>query len=467
VLAAKYLNWNGKGTCPPAFDSFMQHPERMVANAKTYAPGKPSWWRDPHTISVSRNSIIVNTWAEPEIGRGRNPARTRAITPRVRQETMGLFTKLVEQLTGESGDKEFGLDWRMYNWLALMVADQATKPGWQWLIMSDPGFGKDTLAKLITPLVGEENSTMVGQDDVSSGYNAWAAKKFVVVNELSSAHDGRKKGTALFDHLKPFFTAPPDHITINPKYGKQYTAANVGGYMLFSNQSTPLLIDMGERRLCIVDRRKKPGIISKSEFARLNGIRSNPVALEVIGVWLRERFNNFTVDTLQDLVGNAPKTVAKDELLEVSAGKHEEMIADWIEDANDLGPLWTGDQLKDRLNRAAKDDRALGSMTSYQMARRLKDAGAWKVFMHGDKEGRVPGVGSNGRGRDVVWALYEKPSEGITRDAQLTPDQIRDLLTKQNAERGGGAVTAITGAIKKEAQDVLDEPEDDDAETPQ
>jgi len=466
-LAADLTGWTGKGRCPSALESLMRSPTFIRADAKEYAPGEGRWFKDKAKEINGEDFIVMNTWAGPSIGTGQNPTRLGQITPRFRQHVLGLFKSLVEQITGDTGDNQGGMDRRMYNWLSLMVADQKTKPGWQWLIMGPPGFGKDTLASILARLVGDENWTMVGADAISSAYTEWASKRYVIINELSPTTEGRKKGISLFDHMKAYFTAPPHRIMVNPKYGKQYEAHNVGGYMIFSNHPTPLVIDKSERRLAVVDRLK-----AKNEIADRDGWKeiyddlvTNPIGLEVVGMWLRERYSVMDQSDLRELLGVAPQTDAKEELRQSGIGKWDELILRWIEDPDNEGSLWTNDQLRDRLRQAAREDRSLGSMTMGQLTSKLREHDAWKPFNHGDKEGRVTKVGTGPRGRDVVWALYEVPEKGLTRDAELPKETIRDMLVEQNAARGG-TVVAFPKTSKKdedEAGSVLDDEGTSDA----
>ena len=223
--------------------------------------------------------------------------------------------------------------------------------------------------------------------------------------------------------------------------------------MIFSNHPTPLVIDKGERRLCVMDR-----LQAKNEIASSPGgwtemyqdLVTNPLALEAVGIWLRERLANMTPDAWRDVTGTAPVTDAKEELRKSGIGKWDELILRWIDDPDNKGSLWTLEQLRDRLHDAARHDRGVGSMTMGQLASKLREHGAWKPFLHGDKEGRVSKVGTGPKGRDVVWALYEEPDKGLTREAALPAEKIRDMLIEQNAERGG----TVIAFPKIEKQDV-------------
>jgi hypothetical protein len=36
----------------------------------------------------------------------------------------------------------------------------------------------------------------------------------------------------------------------------------------------------------------------------------------------------------------------------------------------------------------------------------------------------------------MVWALYEDPAQGLVKNAALEQDKIRDMLVKQNTDKG-------------------------------
>lgn len=457
-LAKDLAGWTGgkgSGPIPSPADSLRCGPGAREADTIEYAPGMPAYYEDVVRSTPGNPFYVANTWGAPDLGAGRNAIRNRSITPARKQRVLDLFAQLVEQLTGEKGDKPGGMDWRMYNWLALMVAAPERKPGWQWLITTKPGMGKDTLGHILGRLVGEDNWQAVGQDDVTSGYSAWAAKKYIIVNELSPATSGRKMSISVFDNLKTYLTAPPYKVVINPKYGKQYEAHNLGGFMFFSNHAFPMVIDRGERRLCYIDRLDYDNQISQQDWVNLHTqVKDNPVGLEIIGQWLRVRWENMTQAAKDELFGQAPDTLAKQQLHTAGLGKFDELILEWIEeDKEDGAPLWTLKQLRDRLDRAVKNDSTLRSMTVGQLGLKIREHGGWKPYMWKDKEGRVPGLHGGSRNRDVVWAMYEVPGK-LEKTGEYTADQLRDMILDQNKARGGN-VTTIGGKAMQDAEGVL------------
>jgi hypothetical protein len=259
----------------------------------------------------------------------------------------------------------------------------------------------------------------------------------------------------VFDKLKPLLTAPPDTITINPKYGKQYSARNVGGYMFFSNHSQALIIDKGERRLCYIDRIGVASALTRADWNFLHKyVLHDPVCLEIIGQYLHRRWRNMGSDAKADLFGAAPETAAKDQLRDEGMDAYDQLVADWVRDDDGLGPLWTTYQLRERLEQAKRSDYDLKGMTPGVLWSKLRDAGAWKPYK-ADRDGRVSGVGTGRHRRDTVWALYEDTGTNLSKDATYTQDQIRDMLTKQNAARGSN-VTSFPSDKSDDDDDMKD-----------
>ncbi len=180
----------------------------------------------------------------------------------------------------------------------------------------------------------------------------------------------------------------------------------------------------------------------------------DPVGAEIIGMFLRERWANMDRDALRDVTGVAPATDDKEELRRSGIGKWDELVLRWIEDPDGLGPLWTGEQLRERLQIEARNDRALSSMGMGQLSSKLREHGCWKPYAHADRDGRIGGIGKTSRYRDVLWALYE--TDDLKRTDEKPKEELRDMLIEQHANRGVN-IAPLNAKAAKDAKDVLDD----------
>jgi hypothetical protein len=279
---------------------------------------------------------------------------------------------------------------------------------------------------------------------VASGFNRWAAAKFITVNELSPSTAGKKAGIVLFDALKSFLTRPPNTITINPKYGLQYRAQNTGAYVLYSNHPNPIVLDKGERRLVVIDRLKAHNAIKADPAKNWNymnrNLLENPTALEAVARFLITRFKTMSTQRLDALFTDAPMTAAKETIIEGDIPTEEGFVEELIETSRDKGrQFWTLDDLRQlydaEISRRGND---LKYSNFKQFTRALRQAGAWKPHQStgtaGDREGRV--ILSSGR--QVVYALYE--TKGLPVNTFMTATEIAEAFKTQSAATGSNVV---------------------------
>jgi len=449
-LAQELAGWT-KGIMPFPSESMFHSPDLKVAVAMRYAPGQKRLYIDPGTPTDEQGNTrwVVNSWVPGPYGRGALPFNS---AKQVR--AVGLIKALAAQLTGDTGDQPGGFDRKLLNWSALVVACPGLKPNWQWLISSSPGFGKDTFAEILGRLCGAANWKSATPGDVASAYTDWAAKRFIIINELSSlvANSwGRKAGAAMFDDLKSKFASPPETININPKYGKQYETVNVGAYMLFSNHVLPLMIDPGERRLCVLNRINEPDLIggpNKLGWVPYHvELLNDPEALEGLALYFKERWDSLGADERAELLGHAPGTQAKADLLDASVSDLDDVLEE-LEDAQGTrSVLWTNDDIRKFVENAGI------SIGRRKLAHVLKSRGWWRPYEYADPTaGRVRGVG--GSGRTTVWACRENGP--VTKDAQLSEAEIKALYEAEHPY----ATRVLSADDIDTAADVLGENDD-------
>jgi hypothetical protein len=362
-----------------------------VASGVEYGPGLQPLF--PHYVTPG--AWVANTWRDVDL---------KGV---VDDTAWDLFMTLVERV---AGDDKSDL---MLDWLAMVVGEPSEKPGWQWLVASSPGLGKDTLGTIMSSVVGTENSQTINGPDLGAKWTEWAAKKLVVVSELvSQDHAGRRGGASAYDRIKMFLANMPKRITVEEKWGLRYQVRNVGAFLMFTNHDFPLLVEEGERRLCVVDRRGQPKWDMWQDIQA--DVVRNPDAWFTIRWRLLERWSTLDEGRREVLRGEAPDTDAKRLMVEASGTPLEVFIDDLTTGEH---VLITVDELRDRWRIARRHD---GLGTGYRMTvAALKKAGGFHVYEKHPK-GQVRGVGT-------VWAVRE---EGVVvKGNDLTEKDIRDLLS--------------------------------------
>ena len=462
-LAHDLRKWGkGAGTMPKPAESIVGSKFCVMAHHREYAPGEKLIFANP-----DRGSTTLNTWRDPDVGRGVDP---KDLGSPEAKNAINSLVMLTEQLTGDP--KLSGL---LLDWLALLVGNPGVKPHWQWLMISDPGLGKDMLGVLCAGLLGKANVTHLNAGDLTSQFNPWAASQLVIVNELSSMSGaGRRGGATVYDNMKHYLTAPPDVVMVNTKNVKQFKARNVAGYLMFSNHDIPILMEKKDRRLCVVDQRKAVDLIATTAggwSVFVDDIVNNPKTWAFLACWLRERWALMDAPRRHAVVaGDPPMTAAKSSIQRASLSAIDEMVEDWTEPDDNAaggggGPLWTTSELRERYFAAQRQDKRLGHLGWPMARKKLIDGGMWMPYGHADPvQGRVRGVGPGG-GRETVWALYEDTasSDGILENTTPTEKDIRDRMSVYQANRDVVGNVTDMGALPDDEDRLLEKvatPED-------
>lgn len=151
------------------------------------------------------------------------------------------FMELIDSLIGD--DPEFR-DWFL-KWLACPLQNPGIKMTSAVLLWSPvQGVGKSTLAKIIEAVYGRNFQT-IGQKELYSEYNGWAARKqFVVGEEITAINDRR-----IADSMKALLTDTT--IFVNEKYVPQYNVDNCANFLFLSNHPDALRLEKFDRRYAV------------------------------------------------------------------------------------------------------------------------------------------------------------------------------------------------------------------------
>src|SRR4029077_13918916 len=115
-------------------------------------------------------------------------------------------------------------------WHAWMLQNPGRAPGWQWVVQNGPGMGKD-LILLPIGLAHGDDYTPITPKDLAAPYNDYAEKHLISTSEMKMR--GTDDGPYVM--LKAITSGGPT-VLIRVQYRRRYLAANVCGFVIFSNE---------------------------------------------------------------------------------------------------------------------------------------------------------------------------------------------------------------------------------------
>lgn len=222
-----------KGKSPSVGDMFLRRPDHIEVFEVTYAPGDP-----PFVASKDPVLKTFNRW------------KPTTVVARVVSEIE--IKPWLDHLLFVLGTKE-ERD-RFLRWCAFNVQHPELKPNWHYLIMSIAGLGKDTMVAPLKLAFGAGNWKEELIYSLANNFNEVVEHKFLIIGETAQPKSGFVSAHDFSTRLKPLLAQPPTEITINKKYRAPYAIPNRGAVIMFSNDSNPLHLERGSRRVHVVNR---------------------------------------------------------------------------------------------------------------------------------------------------------------------------------------------------------------------
>lgn len=143
----------------------------------------------------------------------------------------GPFEAHVRKVMPREGDAD-----QFLNYLAHRVQSPEEKPRFALLLVGDQGVGKDTAIDCCCPALGRWNVASIAPSAVEKGFNEYAAKTLVRINEAADLREMSR--WAFNERLKVLIAGNPDECEINPKYGRKYTITMHCGVIITTNHLT-------------------------------------------------------------------------------------------------------------------------------------------------------------------------------------------------------------------------------------
>lgn len=158
----------------------------------------------------------------------------------------GPFEAHIRRLMPREGDAD-----QFMNYFAHRAQTPEEKPRFALLIIGDQGVGKDTAIDFCCPALGEWNVASIAPSAVEGGFNEYAAKTLVRINEAADLREMSR--WAFNERIKVLIAGNPDGCEINPKYGRKYTVTMHCGVTITSNHLTGSVhIPMDDRRYDVI-----------------------------------------------------------------------------------------------------------------------------------------------------------------------------------------------------------------------
>ena len=114
------------------------------------------------------------------------------------------------------------------------------------LLGSSEGCGKDFLLYPLIKAMGENHSTIEGEDLLSDFRDYLLSTKFLHINEAELGD--RREALAVSNKLKPLAAAPPDTLRVNQKGIKPIKIRNIVNATMTTNSTMPLRLNGPSRR---------------------------------------------------------------------------------------------------------------------------------------------------------------------------------------------------------------------------
>lgn len=230
---------------------------------------------------------------------------------------------------------------KLLDWAAFIVMEPAQKPGWSVILYSSiQGIGKDMFVHgLSRALGGVSNATTIGRKDLEGTFNTHLEKRLIHVSDLHTTTRGSMNGSDTYDLLKQVTSNFPETILVNEKREPKYDAENLAGWVISSNDESPIAIPQEDRRWYVLEGREDRR--ADEFYAKANAWLRAPETGDLIRGFLQLRWESMGKERRAAIAGIAPETEAKVQMVAASLPPVAAVVKEWItsDDCRDLVQL--------------------------------------------------------------------------------------------------------------------------------
>ncbi len=279
-------------------------PVNMIHDSGYY-PGKPNTF-------VSEGKRFINTYRFYAPG----------VTPTDKKGAQAAIDRFDHHLHFIGGE-EYQL---LVDYLSHIVQSPEIRTRWALVLQGPQGCGKSFIIDMMTAVLGAANVSRATSQLVQSPYNSWAqGAALKVIEEILISGQNRYQA---MDALKSPIT--DNMITINEKYAKEKTIDNIGSWILNTNHSDAIPLEInGERRYAVIKIENRDMRQFDLDNPRYFKDLFKDIANHAgdIGHWLMTR----TISDEFDPTGKAPLTAGTIAMANESKSEERRLIEECIE----------------------------------------------------------------------------------------------------------------------------------------
>lgn len=251
--------------------------------------------------------------------------------------------------------KEPHLQEMLLDYLALQCHFPGRKIPWSFLIQSGPGAGKGTLGEIMEAVLGAVNVKIISPIQMAANFNEWASGSvFGIFNEV---HIPGERRDQVMNSIKPCISDTIISLNLKHRDGEN-RSKNFTNYLSFTNFKDAAHLAAEDRRWGIIfaptqTRLQAIALQESGHFEQIRWLITSEGA-SALRYFLMKR----VISPDFPLVGHAPNTSYREEVVAQSKNQLQVLIEDLIEDGEE--PLVAVDvlhdgKLKDVLCRTSKD----------------------------------------------------------------------------------------------------------------
>lgn len=135
-------------------------------------------------------------------------------------------------------------------WMAFTLRHPEIKINHMLLMGSGEGCGKDFLLYPFIMAMGDNQTTISGEELLSDYSDYILTTKYLHVNEVELGD--RREAIAVSNRLKPLAAAPPEYLRVNQKHVKHIKIRNIVNATMTTNSALPLRLNGASRRFYAV-----------------------------------------------------------------------------------------------------------------------------------------------------------------------------------------------------------------------
>jgi hypothetical protein len=277
-----------------------RNPQVTTVTDVVYTPGQPARFKardgDEHDT--------LNEWLPTELV----PTQFR------KHESVRPWLEFTEYISPDLTDEQ--REWWI-DWMAYPLQHLGGKTRQAVLIWSEAnGTGKNTVGNILTPMYGPANWLEIDGLSLTSKYNDWTMRQFVVINEVRAATYAER--AAVMARLKTYVSQ--DRIDLDRKFLPRENVQNHLQLLLTSNHSDALLLDDDDRRFFVIKGPTKKAKWSEPQFKAFYAWLDDGGRERVFGFLLARKLDDFNPNA------EAPRTAARYEMIHGAGNVFSDLI---------------------------------------------------------------------------------------------------------------------------------------------